>query len=92
MNNQIPLVDFLNALVHINYFEGNQGGRYLPAEDFGDASIADLQYARYVARSSTAVSQLDDLLPRGVWQWSAVDVNAAELVNPAVSCSRAPKY
>lgn len=63
-----------------------------PAENLGNASVADLKNPRDVARSRAAVCQLNDFLPGGVWQRPPVHVNAAELVNPAVSCSRAAEY
>lgn len=63
-----------------------------PAQDFGHASVADLQYPRDVAGPRSAVSQLDDLLPGRVGQRSPVDVDPAQLVDSAVTGRGAAEY
>ena len=55
-----------------------------PAQDLGYAAVGDLQDARDVAGPGAAVRQLHDLLPGGVGQRPAVDVDPAQLVHPAV--------
>ena len=62
--------------------------RVSPSEYLGDAAIGDLEYPGDVTRPRSLVSQLHYLLPGGVRQRPAVDVDAAELVHSAVTCIR----
>ena len=58
---------------------------FLPAEYFGDAAVGHLEDAGNVARARSRVGQFDDLLPRRVGQRTAVDVDASQLVDAAVT-------
>jgi len=57
-----------------------------PAEDLGDAAVADLQYPGDVAGSRARVRELDDLLARRVRKRPAADEDTPQLVHPAVPC------
>lgn len=59
-----------------------------PAEDLGDAAVADLQYPGDVAGSRARVREFDDLLPSRVRKWPAADEDTPQLVHPAVPCER----
>lgn len=56
----------------------------LPSKYLRDASVGDLEDAGDVARPGTGVGQLDDLLPGRIRQRPSVDVDAAQLVHPAM--------
>ena len=58
---------------------------YLPAQNFGDATVGDLEDAGDVARSGPAVRQLHNLLPRRVGQRPPVHVDAPQLIHAAVA-------
>lgn len=62
-----------------------------PAQYLGDASVGNLQYPTDVARPSSRVCQLHDLLSRGVWQRPAIDVHSSQLVDAAVASRGTPK-
>lgn len=57
-----------------------------PSEDLGNASVGDLEDPRDIAGPRAGVGQLDNLLPRRVGQWPAVDVNSSELIYAAMPC------
>ncbi|CAB3232125.1 unnamed protein product [Arctia plantaginis] len=57
----------------------------------GDASIGNLQYSTDVAGPCARVSQLHDLLSRGVRQRPAIHVHSTQLVDAAVASRGAPE-
>ena len=60
----------------------------LPPEYLRDASIGDLEYSGDVAGPGALVGELHYLLAGGVRQRPAVDIDSAQLVNPAVAYNR----
>ena len=50
--------------------------------------MGDSQLSRNVTGSDAVVCQFDDPLTDDVWERSAVDENAAQLVDTAVTCPR----
>jgi hypothetical protein len=57
----------------------------LPAEDLGDAAVADAELSGDVAGADALMGELYDAGTDDIGQGSSVDENAAELVDSAVA-------
>jgi len=55
-------------------------------EDLADTAVTDSQLTRNDAGPHSGRSHFDNLQPNVVWQRSAIDEDAPELVDPPLSC------